>query len=88
MAARLIACRNSATGGEQAISDRALAAGVFPDWLPIDPADAAHVEALKPAPAEPETPESPAAPEPAVEPVPAPAPTRRKAASGHDNEKE
>lgn len=86
MAARLIACRNRITEAEQVISDRALAAGVFPHWQPIAPEDAAHVDALKPPPAEPETPAPTAAS--AVEPTPAPAPNRRKAASGHDNEKE
>jgi hypothetical protein len=88
MAVRLIACRNRVSEAKQVIPDRALAYGMFPDWEPIDPADAAYVDALKPPPAEPETPESPAAPEPAVEPAAAPEPRRRRAASGHDNEKE
>jgi hypothetical protein len=89
MAARLIACRHRTSGAEQALSDRALAYGYFPDWEPIDEADAAHVAALRPPPAEPEPAEPPAAPEPAVEPSEVPATARtRKAASGHDNKNE
>jgi len=89
MAARLIACRHRTSGAEQALSDRALAYGYFPDWEPIDESDAAHVAALTPPPAAPETSESPAAPEPAVEAATAPATARtRKAASGHDDKNE
>lgn len=86
MAARFVACRNTVTGGEQALPARAVALGIFPNWAPISDEDAAIVAALKPAPA-PETPEP--APEPAIEPD-APAPTRKRKAAdaGHDNNEE
>jgi len=90
MASRLIPCRHRTSGAEQALSDRALAFGYFPDWEPIDEADAAHVAALTPPPAAPETDGSPAAPETAVEPAEVPAPTRKRKAAdaGHDTTEE